>query len=121
MITIRAEQVRLAPIHHENHLESICQIWKHNKVNAVQDKDGARLFKLTDTLIETWVTLLNRVAIYTDSPSYLLVNEIQKKTKQIWVSQSEAVSKVRYNIYIENKTLRLLFCPGENERKNKNK
>lgn len=37
-------------------------------------------FRLTDTLIETWVTH-NHVGIYMDSPS-LLFNKIQKEKKK---------------------------------------
>lgn len=81
-------------------------------------------FKLTDTLIETWVTLINHVGIYTDSPSSLLFNEIQKK-KQKQEKQkkqdeycSEAVLKVRYIIYTENKMLLNFFLfPGEKKKK----
>lgn len=84
-------------------------------------------FKLTDTLIETWVTLIYHVGIYTDSPSSLLFNEIQKKkkTKQTRKTKkkqneycSEAVLKVRYIIYTENKMLLNFFLfPGEKKKK----
>lgn len=62
-------------------------------------------------------------AFYTDSPSSLRFNEIQKreeekkeKTKEYC---SEAVLKVKYIIYTENRnaTLNFVLFPGEEEEK----
>lgn len=60
------------------------------------------------------MTLLNRVGVYRQAA---ISKEIQKKKKKYC---SEAILKVRYNIYTENKTLRNLYPGGKKINKTRN-